>query len=264
MLLETINARFGIPGLYGFMLATSMFAYFIMSGASYLYFFVLKKSRYHPQYRQDRSVILRSMKWAFISAAGNSALVIPVELMIIKGNSQVYFDVSEKGWGYLAVSILLVLVIAETLIYWIHRALHTPWLYQHLHRFHHQFREPTPFVSVSFHPLDAFFQASPYHLCALFLPVHVWVYHGFIILAMIWATVIHDRVRLVSTELVNHTGCHTVHHWYFGFNYGQFFTFWDRLCGTYRNAACLPEKFAASWPSGVTARQAIIEEGGGS
>ena len=185
MLLESINTRYGLPGMYIYILSASLLAYFIMSGLSYLYFFIIKREKYHPEYEGKRSVILRSMKWAFISAAGNSALVIPVELLIINGNSRVYFNVSDNGWGYLIFSALLVLVFAETLIYWIHRSLHLPFLYRHLHRFHHQFREPTPFASVSFHPLDSFFQASPYHICTLLFPVHFWVYHGFIMLAMV-------------------------------------------------------------------------------
>ena len=74
-------------------------------------------------------------------------------------------------------------------------------------------------------------------------------------LAMVWSVVIHDRVRLISTELINHTGCHTVHHWFFAYNYGQFFTFWDRLGGTYKNASCLPDKFAASWPKAFALEQ---------
>lgn len=248
MVFHWINAEFGIPGMYVFMLGSALAAYFILASASYLYFFYWKRDRYHPDYRPDRVANLNSMKWAFYSAAGNSALVVPVELMIIYGKSQVYFGIGDRGIAYLVLSAIIVLVIAETLIYWIHRVSHTKFLYQHLHRYHHRFREPTPFASIAFHPLDAFFQALPYHLCAFLLPLNVWVYHGFVMLATVWAVAIHDRVRLVPTEWVNHTGCHMVHHWYFAYNYGQFFTVWDRLCGTYRNASCLPDRFRASWP----------------
>jgi len=33
---------------------------------------------------------------------------------------------------------------------------------------------------------------------------------------------------------INGAACHTVHHLYFNYNYGQFSTLWDRLGGSYR------------------------------
>lgn len=34
--------------------------------------------------------------------------------------------------------------------------------------------------------------------------------------------------------MVNGSACHTIHHYYFNYNYGQFTTLWDRLGGSYR------------------------------
>ena len=169
--------------------------------------------------------------------------MLPIEVLILSGASEVYFSVAEHGWLYLLGSVFAVLAVAETSIYWIHRALHTRFLYRHLHVFHHRFREPTPLASLAFHPLDSFAQALPYHICALLFPLHVWVYNGFVTLVTIWAVMIHDRIRWTPLSFVNHAGCHTAHHWYFRYNYGQFFTFWDRLCGTYHSPADLPERF---------------------
>ena len=64
--------------------------------------------------------------------------------------------------------------------------------------------------------------------------------------AMLWSLMIHDQVRWVPFRFVNHTGCHTAHHWYFRYNYGNYFIFWDWLCGTYFDPEGLPEKFTAS------------------
>lgn len=248
MVFSWINTEFGVPGLYFFMLGSALAVYFLLSTASYLFFFRWKKARFHPEYQADQAAIMNSIKWAFYSAAGNSLLIIPIELLIVYGKSRIYTDVGDYGWGYLVLTIFLVLIITETLIYWIHRSLHTKFLYRHLHVYHHKFREPTPFVGLAFHPLDSFYQGLPLHLCAFLLPLNIWVYHGALIVITLWAVIIHDRVRLVPSEWINHTGCHTVHHWCFAHNYGQFFTFWDRICGTYRSASCLPEKFASSWP----------------
>jgi len=51
------------------------------------------------------------------------------------------------------------------------------------------------------------------------------------------SVLIHDRVSMVRWNVLNYTGHHTLHHWYYHCNYGQFFTFWDRLMGTYRDPA---------------------------
>ena len=34
-------------------------------------------------------------------------------------------------------------------------------------------------------------------------------------------------------------------HWFYWYNYGNYFTFWDKLCGTYCDPDRLPEKFFA-------------------
>ena len=39
---------------------------------------------------------------------------------------------------------------------------------------------------------------------------------------------------MANSSLINGAACHTVHHLYFNYNYGQFTTLWDRLGGSYR------------------------------
>ena len=255
-----IQNRFGTLGLGLFLFLSGMVLYFVLSGLSYFYFFVVKRQKYVPDFVPKRTEFWNSIKWAMFSLAGNAVLTTPIEVLIIKGSSRIYFDLDAYPWWWLLVSAALVLVITETLIYWIHRWLHYPWLYKKLHIYHHQFRFPTPLASVAFHPLDSFAQAIPHHLCAFLFPLNVWVYHGFVVLITIWAVLIHDRIAWVPFGFVNHTGCHTAHHWYNKHNYGQFFTFWDKLCGTYRDPTDLPERFYSSWPPQDSRRQAIFSE----
>lgn len=49
---------------------------------------------------------------------------------------------------------------------------------------------------------------------------------------------IHDGEYMSNDPIVNGAACHTIHHLYFNYNYGQFTTLWDRLGGSYRE----PEK----------------------
>ncbi|MCA9519730.1 MAG: sterol desaturase family protein [Myxococcales bacterium] len=229
-------------GIFLFLVISSAILYYALSGLSYWYFFVLKKEKYHPKYKRNKDEIKMSMKWAMYSLLGNAVLTAPIHYLIDHGYTRVYFNISDFGWGWFFLSALVVLIVTETMIYWIHRWLHHPALYKHIHLKHHQFRKPTPWASVAFHPLDSFAQAFPHHLCAFLFPVHIVVYLSFLSFVTVWAVLIHDRVSFIPWKIVNYTGHHTAHHWYNKYNYGQFFTIWDRIGGTYRDPDDLPAK----------------------
>jgi lathosterol oxidase len=215
--------------------------FFSLATLSHGFFFVWKKKRFHPAHEDDPKEIRRSVRWSFFSIVGNAALMMPLHVLIATGHSKLYFDVSEQGWLWIAGQAALILVITETLIYWIHRALHGDFLYHYVHKPHHSFEVPTPWAGVAFNPLDSFMQALPHHLCLFLFPVHFGVYLAFVSFLTLWAVMIHDRVSIMPWRGINYTGHHTLHHWYYDCNYGQFLTFWDRLCGTYRDPENSPE-----------------------
>jgi Delta7-sterol 5-desaturase len=241
-----IYDAYGPAGLLAMTFASGLLVYALVAGGSYAVFFVWGRRRFVPDYRPDAQDIRQSLRWSVGSLAGNALLFLPVQLLIVTGHSRVYDGIEPYGWGYLALSVVGALAVAETLIYWIPRALHTRWLYRTIHVHHHKFREPTPLSCVAFHPVDSFAQSFPYHLYALLVPINFWAYLALVLFVMVWTVMIHDRIRWVPGGLVNHTGCHTAHHWFQKDNYGQYFTFWDRLCGTYRDPAGLPDRFMAS------------------
>lgn len=224
------------------LLTTAGFVYFLLlASLSYGLFFVWKKRRFHPEHEGDPEEIRRSLKWSFFSIAGNAALMMPLHVLMASGYSKVYFDIADHGWAWLGAQAVIILVITETAIYWIHRALHGDVLYHYIHKPHHSFEVTTPWAGVAFNPLDSFVQALPHHLCIFLFPVHFGVYIVFVSFLTLWAVMIHDRVSIMPWRGVNYTGHHTLHHWHYDCNFGQFFTFWDRVCGTYRNPEESPE-----------------------
>lgn len=246
MIYQWLYAHYGWIGL---LIATGTFGfvlYALVASLSYFTYFIHGRDRFVPGYRPDYRAIRLAVLWSACGTMGNALLVLPVQLLIVHGYFPLYWEIGDGGWSYVIISCVGAVAFAETCIYWIHRALHTPWLFKTLHVHHHRFREPTPYVSFAFHPLDSFSQSAPYHLYALFVPVYGWAYLALFGFAMLWSLMIHDQVRWVPFRFVNHTGCHTAHHWYFRHNYGNYFTFWDHLCGTYFDPEGLPEKFAAS------------------
>jgi len=223
--------------------------FFVLAGVSYGYFFVWKKDRFHPSYVADPAENRSAIKWSIIGILGNAALISPIHYVIADGHSKLYYSVSDLGWGYLIASIPIMLIFTETCIYWIHRALHWGPLYQRIHRIHHQYQRPTTFVGLAFNPLDSFLQGLPHHIGVFFFPMYIWAYLISLSFVYLWAVMIHDRVSFVRWGLINNTGRHTLHHWYYDYNFGQYTTIWDRLCGTHRS----PYEGCEEVPAGVLA-----------
>jgi lathosterol oxidase len=59
------------------------------------------------------------------------------------------------------------------------------------------------------------------------------IYLCMFVIVNFWTVSIHDGVNVVPGSFVNGTAHHTEHHARFEVNYGQFFTVWDRMFGTY-------------------------------
>ena len=256
MFFKQIEQLYGAPGMAIFMLVSGLLLYFGLSGFSYLYTFVWNRGRFVPDYRPDRNEIRAALFWSMMSVLGNVVLMLPLQLLAVRGHSRLYYDVSDHSWAYLGLTLIVELCFSEFLVYWIHRWLHLPFFYRHIHRIHHKFRSPTPLASLAFHPLDGFAQAVPHHLLVFLMPVHIYVYMGFIFSVSVWTVLIHDRVSWIGWPAINYTGHHTLHHWFNKGNFGQFFTICDRLFGTYRDPATLPERFFASYPPEHPTRQA--------
>ncbi|CAI2167269.1 1868_t:CDS:2 [Funneliformis geosporum] len=96
------------------------------------------------------------------------------------------------------------------------------------------FLVPTPYASHAFHPLDGYVQSVPYHLFVYLFPLHKYIYIGLFIFVNLWTIMIHDGKFLSSGSFINGAAHHALHHLYFNFNYGQYFTIWDKFGGSYR------------------------------
>lgn len=230
--------------------------FFILAGLSYLVFFVLKKDRFHPSYVADKAENRSAIKWSVIGIMGNAVLILPIHWWIANGHSKMYYSIDDYGWGYLIGSVFLMLAFTETCIYWIHRALHWGPLYHYVHKIHHNYQKPTSFVGLAFNPLDNFLQGLPHHIGVFFFPMYIWVYLISLSFVYLWAVMIHDRVSFVRWGLINNTGRHTLHHWFYDYNFGQYTTIWDRLCGTHRS----PFEGCEDVPDGVLATAWAGEE----
>merc|ERR1712072_109303 len=77
-------------------------------------------------------------------------------------------------------------------------------------------------------------QSVPYHLFPFFFPLQKFSYIALFGFVQIWTVLIHDGEYVANSPIINGAACHTMHHLYFNYNYGQYTTLWDRLGGSYR------------------------------
>lgn len=230
--------------LLGIIIVAGSFQYFLISGLSFFTMFdhtLMKHKHFLPnQVRREIMVTLKSIPWMALF----STFLFVAE---VRGHSKLYENIDDYGWKYFIFSLFFFLFFTDMCIYWIHRGLHHPIIYKHLHKTHHTWIIPTPFASHAFNPIDGFLQSSPYHLFVFLFPMHKWLYMGLFMFVNFWTTSIHDanyKVPKFLQGIINCSAHHTDHHAFFEYNYGQFFTLWDKIGKSHRN----PSSFEGKGP----------------
>ncbi|KAF5964343.1 C-5 sterol desaturase [Fusarium coicis] len=208
-----------------------LLVYFIVATLSYIFIFD-KRTFDHPRFikNQVRLEIIAANKAMPVMAI----ITAPFFLLEVRGYGKLY-DTTEDGPGlwYDFFQFPLFLLFTDFCIYWAHRWLHHRLVYKYLHKLHHKWIMPTPFASHAFHPLDGFTQSLPYHIFPFIFPLQKMAYVALFVFVNLWSVMIHDGEYLTNNPVVNGAACHSLHHSRFEVNYGQFFTGFDRMGGTY-------------------------------
>ena len=162
--------------------------------------------------------------------------------MLMSGRMEVYREPSRHGWAWLVLSLPALLLWHDLYFYWTHRLLHTRWLFRRVHGVHHRSRNPSPWAAYAFHPIEAVVNGlvTPLALCAA--PLHVGVLMLFALHQILRNAHGHAAVEIMPRGFVQHvfwgrfttTTHHHLHHESARGNYGLWFTWWDRWCGTER------------------------------
>ncbi|TVY88002.1 Delta(7)-sterol 5(6)-desaturase [Lachnellula willkommii] len=206
--------------------------YFIVSTLSYV--FVFDKTTFqHPKFLKNQ--VKMEISQACRSMPTMSALTVPFFLAEVRGHSKLYDTLSDepfKYYNYLQFPFFI--LFTDMFVYFIHRALHHPFLYKRLHKSHHKWIMPSPYASIAFNPVDGWMQSLPYHFFPFFFPLQKFAYLALFFFVQVWTVFIHDGEYVANSPILNGAACHTMHHLYFNYNYGQYTTLWDRLGGSYR------------------------------
>jgi Delta7-sterol 5-desaturase len=156
------------------------------------------------------------------------------------GGTLIYSDPTRYGVAWLFVSGALYLIIQDTYYYWLHRLMHHPAIFRHVHAGHHRSRQPTPFASFSFDWAEAALNAWVMPALVFVIPIHPAVILTLLTVATIAAVLNHAGAEVLPRWLVEgpigrwliSASHHSLHHNHYNANFGLYFRFWDRLMGT--------------------------------
>lgn len=159
-----------------------------------------------------------------------------------RGWTRIYGDWIAYPLWWLPASLLLYLFAHDTWFYWTHRWMHAPRPFRIAHAVHHASRPPTAWAAMSFHPIEAVTGAVVIPALVFLIPIHVSVLALVLAIMTLMGVTNHMGWELFPRRLVHSrlggwlitASHHQRHHEDYRCNYGLYFRFWDRLCGTDR------------------------------
>ena len=204
----------------------------------------------------NRATIINEIRLSVISSF---IYVFPAAVVLEMwkaGGTAIYGGLPQSAgaWLWVPASAALYLFAQDSWFYFTHRIMHHPKLFKHTHAGHHGSVQPTPWASFSFDPIEAMSSAWLLPVMALVVPIH-------------WVTALVILMLMTINAVFNHAGWevypqrwvegwwgrhvitashHNLHHTKFTGNYGLYFRFWDRVCGTDRGLVTKPVKIAAA------------------
>lgn len=235
--------------LWFLILTVSFFAvitgrYFIIAGAFYLMFYIWWPSKWEQrklhrkEYRKGQ--LGTEIRWSVITGLLFALVGAGTVVLWQKGATLVYADPLRYGLWYLPASLVVSMLLHETYYYWLHRWMHQPRVFRIVHKVHHDSRITSPFTAFSFHPLEGFLQAIFFPLLLMILPLHYDVIIVQLVIMTFSSVINHLDIELypkgfsrnaLGRWLIGATH-HSLHHTQFKFNFGLYFTFWDKLGDT--------------------------------
>ena len=192
-------------------------------------------------YDRLKPQIGREIKWSLLSAA---IYGIPAGMVAWgwrnQGWTQIYSDVTAFPLWYWPLSIFLYLAAHDTWFYWTHRLMHRPFWFKAAHSVHHESRPPTAWAAMSFHPWEALTGAFVIPVLVFLIPVHIAALGLVLAIMTLMGITNHMGWEMFPRFMVNGilgnwlitATHHQRHHDAYRGNYGLYFRFWDKICGT--------------------------------
>ena len=214
--------------------------YFLIAGLFYAVFYIWQPGKWQQRkinardYKQGQ--FRKEVYWSTITAfifAISGALTL---LLWQKGYTKVYLSIHDYPLWWLPLSLVVAMVLHETYYYWLHRWMHHPRVFRIVHKVHHDSNITSPWTAFSFHPLEGIFQALFLPLLLLVMPVHLYVLIAQLTIMTFSSVINHLDIEVYPKNFHRHflgrwligATHHSLHHKQFRYNFGLYFTFWDK------------------------------------
>lgn len=218
--------------------------YFLLSWLFYRIFHVWQRNKWKKRKINQRDYspgqfkkeMIRSNITAIIFGISGAVLL----LLWQKGHTKLYEDIHDYPVWWLPVSLIVALILQETYYYWLHRWMHIPKVFSIVHKWHHDSHIASPWTAFSFHPLEGLIQAIFLPLLLLFLPMNLYVLVFMLTIMSISSVINHLDIEIypkwfsknILTRSIIGASHHSLHHKQYKYNFGLYFTWWDKLTKT--------------------------------
>jgi len=218
--------------------------YFMFAGIAFFIFYILfrnlfKGIRIQAEYPKMKDYY-RDVFYSVISIFIFASVSYLVFVTWRPYNNIMYGTVAEYGRVYFWLSFVWMFFLHDAYFYWMHRFMHVPLFYRHVHRVHHHSTNPSPWTAYAFHPLEAVLEAGVIPLIAFTVPVNRIAFTSFMIFQLVYNVYGHLGYEVLPGFLrrtsfgrwMNTSTTHNKHHHHFKGNYGLYTLIWDRLMNT--------------------------------
>jgi len=150
-----------------------------------------------------------------------------------------WLSFADNGW-YLAFLVVVAPIIHETHFFCIHRLIHWGPLYKYVHSVHHNSVNPSPWSSLSMHPVEGllYHGVALWHLVIPSNPVLALFQLHLAGFGAINGHIGFDKLEITEEKAVNSEAyAHYLHHKYFEVNYGDGLMPFDKWFGSWHDGS---------------------------
>lgn len=139
-------------------------------------------------------------------------------------------------WKEFTIQLLILIIVVDFFMYWLHRLYHYGIFYRWIHSVHHTKRNPVAVDCLHTHPIEFYSSILVFSLVPTLLNVHpltsILSYFMLNIHGVLEHCGHHDYLETITLGFIAGSKTHIVHHNYFNANYGFYTGLWDYVFRT--------------------------------
>lgn len=211
---------------------------------AYLLFWKIFKVRFQnwriqTKARVDSAQIKAEIKNSLFTFGVGAIFASIMLYLSLHGYTKIYTNIDDYPIFFAVAGIFIVWLIDDAWFYFVHRLLHHPAIFRHVHLVHHKSVDVNPFTSSSFHWIEPFLLTAWIFPVAFLMPIYAPVLGLIQLLGLLDNVKSHLGYEFYPANFnkgplryFTSSTYHNMHHRKFTGNYGVHFRFWDKLFGT--------------------------------